>query len=204
MNVVIGKKGAGNPYLLNLSNMSPILIDGETRSGKSHLVSIILSELTKQFNPGEMKLCLMNPIDFKEDYENSPYLMAQIARSIDEIIALLTLIDQEMRQRYYMFSLYNAKNFEDYQKKGNTSLPYIVVVFEEFGVLTQTDKQVLEPRIIFLAQMSKATGIYIILNTMEMATSDTIRKFINTFITTLGKGRLEIKLGRKHDVVKTL
>lgn len=198
MDVAIGKKSSGKPYTLDLSKASPVLIEGETGSGKSYLTSLILSNLVKQFDSDEIKFCLLNPTQFAESYEkDSPYLMAPIARSIEEIITLLTFIDNKMRRRYY-------KNLSEYEKKGYANSPRVVVVFEEFNTLTQTDRQNLEALIIFLAQMAGETGIYIILNTIRMDESDPIRQFINTYITTLREGKLEIKSGKKQDLVNVL
>lgn len=196
MDVVIGEKGSGKPYSLNLSKMSAILVAGEAGRGKSQLIETILLGLIEHFNSDDLKLCLMNAKKAElETYANSPYLMAPIAQSIDESASLLALVDQEMRQRYYTFSLCGSKNFEDYQKKGYPSLPNIVVVFEEFS-----GSQMLQPLIVFLAQIAKAAGIYIILTTQMKQMP--IEHFVNTHITVLEGRMFEVKVGHKRDLVR--
>ena len=189
---MIGNRVSGKPYSLNLSKLSPVLING-----KSHLVLTILSGLTNKFSPEDLKLCLIDPET--SCYENSPYLMAPVAKVANDILALLTLIDHEMRERYYAFSLYGAKNFEDYRKKGHPKLPYILVVFDDFNRISPAHRRMLDSEIIFLSRMLKAAGMYLILITSGK--SDPMAQFMNTLITLLNKGEAEVKFSKKRDVI---
>ena len=194
MNVIIGNRASGKPYSLNLSKAFPLLIEGDGGSGKSYLVATILSELINKFSPEDLKLCLVNT---EKDDRYSPYLMTPARNTTEDVPALLTLIDHEMRERYYAFSLYGAKNFEDYKVKGYPKLPYILVVFDEFDSLSSAHRQTLEPELIFLIRMLKATGIYLAIATE----SDSIGQFMETQITILEKGGAEVKFSKKRDVI---
>jgi S-DNA-T family DNA segregation ATPase FtsK/SpoIIIE len=60
-----------------------------------------------------------------------------------------------------------ARNIDGYNEKSAEPLPYIVVIIDELADLMMTSGEIIEPLICRLAQLSRATGIHLVIATQR-------------------------------------
>jgi len=89
--ILITINGTDNKTLsLPLEELSHTIIFGDTGSGKSNLLHMLITNLTKTYSPDELKLALIDPkhVEFNS-YKSLPHLFGSIAKTPDEVTALL-------------------------------------------------------------------------------------------------------------------
>ena len=78
---------------------------------------------------------------------------------------------QEMERRLELFSQVKKRNIDSYNQwaveNGHEELAYILVVLDELSDLMMVHKEEVEPLLVRLAQMARATGIHVILVTQR-------------------------------------
>ena len=74
---------------------------------------------------------------------------------------------QEMEKRYKLLSAAGVRNLDDYNKKHEVKLPFIVIVVDEFADLMLVAGKDIDSSIQRLAQMARAAGIHVILATQR-------------------------------------
>ena len=163
-----GKDVAGKPICADLTAMPHLLIAGTTNSGKSVLVNAILTSLLLNNTPLDLRLVLVDPKRVElTGYNGIPHLLAPVVVDADRVGAALQWVQREMDSRYKRFSKIGARNIIDYNMKGDEYLPYIVVVIDELADLMMLAPEETERSITRLAQLSRATGIHLIISTQR-------------------------------------
>ncbi|OPJ55650.1 DNA translocase FtsK [Alkalithermobacter paradoxus] len=171
--ILLGEDVLGNPKLVDMSdsNSPHLLIAGQTGSGKSVLVNVILSSIMSMYTPEEVELILVDP-KFVELtlFEDSEYTRnRQAATEPEEAVNLLDELVSEMDSRYRLFKSSRAKNITEYNKKNpDNKLKRILMVFDEYGAMIESSSEVrakLENAIKQLSQKARAAGIHIIICT---------------------------------------
>lgn len=163
-----GKDVAGKPICADLTAMPHLLIAGTTNSGKSVLVNAILTSLLLNNSPLDLRFVLVDPKRVElTGYNGIPHLLAPVVVDADRVGAALQWVLREMDSRYKRFSKAGARNIVDYNMKGDEYLPYIVVVIDELADLMMLAPEETERSITRLAQLSRATGIHLIISTQR-------------------------------------
>jgi S-DNA-T family DNA segregation ATPase FtsK/SpoIIIE len=87
----------------------------------------------------------------------------------DKAIDALRRVIREMDNRYSKFSAVGARNIEGYNHShlATEPMPYLIVIIDELAHLMMSAAEVVEPAICRLAQMSRATGIHLIVATQR-------------------------------------
>jgi S-DNA-T family DNA segregation ATPase FtsK/SpoIIIE len=87
----------------------------------------------------------------------------------DKAIDALRRILREMDNRYSKFSAVGVRNIEGYNHShlATEPMPYLIVIIDELAHLMMSAAEVVEPAICRLAQMSRATGIHLIVATQR-------------------------------------
>lgn len=89
--ILITINGTDNKSLsLPLEELSHTIIFGDTGSGKSNLLHMLITNLTKTYSPDELKLALIDPkcVEFNS-YKFLPHLFSSLAKTPEEINTLL-------------------------------------------------------------------------------------------------------------------
>lgn len=165
----LGLDVAGKPIVYNLSKMPHCLIAGQTGSGKSVAVNSFISTLLFRAAPSEVKLVLVDPKRVElTGYNGIPHLLAPVIVEPDKVVSALKYLINEMDHRYKMFSQIGARNIESYNEiSGFQALPYIVLVIDELADIMLYSPVEVEDCVTRLAQMSRATGIHMVLATQR-------------------------------------
>lgn len=169
LEVALGFDVAGKPVVANLSVMPHVLIAGQTGSGKSVCINAFLASLLLRAAPGEVKLILVDPKRVElTGYNGVPHLLSPVIVEPDKVISALRWLLSEMDRRYKLFSQAGARNIDSYNEmSGFQALPYIVLVIDELADIMLFSPVEVEDAVTRLAQMSRATGIHMVLSTQR-------------------------------------
>lgn len=157
-------------------------------------------------------------------FEKVPHLNVPLVTETKRAVGALKWAVREMEKRYRSMNRFGARGLEAYNeavsglnresieehekinaeleltpgKKNETyyfqTLPYIVIVVEEFGDLMAVDKSNVEASIVRLAQMARACGIHLLL-AMQSPRKEVVTGLIKTNI----PGRISFKVSSSMD-----
>lgn len=118
-NILINIQGTKqNSLSIPIEELSHTIIFGDTGSGKSNLLHMLITNLTKTYSADELKLALVDPkyVEFNS-YKSLPHLFGSVARTPEDIN---TLLDNCLAQ------------------VGNSNTP-IIILIDELAELTFND-----------------------------------------------------------------
>ncbi len=159
----------GDVHCIDLTRMPHLLIAGETGSGKSVCLNIILANLLMYNDPDKLKLILIDPKRVElSAYAGVPHLITPVITDTDKSSDTLQYALGEMERRNLFFREMNTRNIQDFNAKHpDQALPYIVIVIDELASLMMTNGPEIEQSITRLAQMARAMGIHLIVATQR-------------------------------------
>jgi DNA segregation ATPase FtsK/SpoIIIE-like protein len=120
-------------------------------------------------------------------YNHIPHLLTPVITEPPRALQALQYCVREMERRYSLLDKLSARNIKTYNKaaaeKGAETLPYLVVIIDEFADLMAVSGKELEGAIVRLAAMSRAVGIHLVLAT-QRPSADVITGLIKSNIPT--------------------
>jgi len=167
--VALGLDVSGKPIITDVADMPHVLIAGQTGSGKSVCINAFLACLLFRNAPSEVKLILVDPKRVElTQFNEVPHLLTPVIVEPKEVVSALRWVLSEMDRRYKLFAQAGARNIDAYNEmSGFQALPYIVVVVDELADIMLFAPAEVEDSITRIAQMSRATGIHMILATQR-------------------------------------
>lgn len=167
--VAMGLDVSGKPVVADISKMPHVLIAGQTGSGKSVCLNTFLASVLFRASPSEVKLILVDPKRVElTQYNDIPHLLTPVIVEPQKVISALRWLMVEMDRRYKLFAQVGARNIEAYNEmSGFQAIPYIVIVIDELADVMLVAPAEVEEAITRLAQMSRATGIHMVLATQR-------------------------------------
>ncbi|HXF83674.1 MAG TPA: DNA translocase FtsK, partial [bacterium] len=169
LTVALGKDIAGHPILGDLAEMPHLLIAGATGSGKSVMLNAIIAGLLFRCTPLDVRLLMIDPkrVEFTH-FNNIPHLLAPVVTNPRAAAGALKEMLREMEERFERFAAAGVRNIQGYnQLPEGERLPYIVIVIDELADLMMVAPADFEDVICRLAQMTRATGIHMVLATQR-------------------------------------
>ncbi len=188
----LGKDLSGKAHFANLAKMPHLLIAGATGSGKSVTIHTMLTSLLFRNSPDDLKLILIDPKRVELTlYNKIPHLLTPVITDAKKAILALKWAAKEMDRRYDILESESVRDIQSYhknvvgpeyqktekrvQKEGAETasaklpehMPYLAIVIDELADIMATYPRELESAIVRLAQMSRATGIHLILSTQR-------------------------------------
>ena len=134
--IPLGEDVFGETKYADIAKMPHLLIAGQTGSGKSVMVNVILKALTAQLSPKQLQLVLIDPKQVELAlYEGDKHLMKDIITEPVKAAEALNDLVKLMNQRYTILREAGVRSIEDY--KGE--MPRVVAVIDEFADLIMTD-----------------------------------------------------------------
>lgn len=167
--VSLGLDVSGKPIVADIAKMPHILIAGQTGSGKSVCINAFLASLLFRASPSEVKLIMVDPKRVElTHYNGIPHLLSPVIVEPEKVISALRWIMSEMDRRYKLFADAGARNIDGYNEmSGFQALPYIVLFIDELADIMLFAPVEVEDAITRIAQMSRATGIHMVLATQR-------------------------------------
>jgi S-DNA-T family DNA segregation ATPase FtsK/SpoIIIE len=171
--VALGRDVAGDPVIADVTRLPHLLIAGATGSGKSVCINAIISSLLMNHSPQRVRFLMVDPKMVElPAYNGIPHLYGSVITDVAQVTGALAWLTLQMDDRYRAFAERGARNIEEYNHKLGRAksvepLPYIILVIDELADLMMTAAYDVERQICRLAQMSRATGIHLVLATQR-------------------------------------
>ncbi|WP_428240898.1 DNA translocase FtsK [Gynuella sp.] len=192
----LGHDIGGTPVVADLAKMPHLLVAGTTGSGKSVGVNAMLISLLYKATPEQVRLILVDPKMLELSvYDGIPHLLTPVVTDMSDAANALRWCVAEMERRYKLMAAVGVRNIAGFNKKikeaeaqgdaikdplwkaedhieGETapaleSLPFIVVVIDEFADMMMIVGKKVEELIARLAQKARAAGVHLILATQR-------------------------------------
>jgi len=172
LEVPIGVDVLGNPFRINIGSAPHILIGGATGSGKSVLLTAIISALIKKNSPEDLNLILIDPKRVELSiFEGLPHLALPVAKTVKEAVFALKTAVSIMDDRYAIMSAIGARDIESFNSRASKfeieRMPYIVIVIDELADLMMLSPKETADYIQRIAQLARAVGIHLITATQR-------------------------------------
>jgi len=165
--LALGKDIAGQPIIADLDEMPHLLIAGTTGSGKTVCVNSLISTLLFRISPKDLKFLMIDPKMVElMPFNGLPHLLCPVVTDAKKASIALNWVVNEMEERYKLLAKVGARNIEAYNER-QESIPYIIVIIDEFADLMNLARDQIENAITRLAQLSRAVGIHLILATQR-------------------------------------
>ncbi len=224
LTLALGKDISGQSVTADLGRMPHLLVAGTTGSGKSVAVNAMLISLLYKATPKEVRLILIDPKMLELNvYDGIPHLLAPVVTDMKEAANALRWCVGEMERRYTLMAELKVRGIIGYNKKVNEaieagtplvdplykaelsleptaapptleSMPFIVVVVDEFADMMMQVGKKAEEMIARIAQKARAAGIHLILATQRPSV-DVITGLIKANVPT----RIAFQVSQKVD-----
>ncbi|EJS45657.1 hypothetical protein ICG_05892 [Bacillus cereus BAG1X1-3] len=163
--VVVGRDQFGNMITYDMigSNTPHLLIAGETGSGKSSMVRVVLSTLIQCMSPDKLHLYL-------GDLKNSEFHFLRRVKHVKEVCMeeiemkiMLQRVWKEIRERRKLMEEYEVDHIDEYNKLNpHNQKPYILLAIDEVAML-QDEKEcmvIIEK----ISAVARALGVFLMLS----------------------------------------
>lgn len=172
--IALGIDIGGKPIIANLTELPHLLIAGATGSGKSVCINNIILSILYKLNPETVKFIMIDPKRVELNiYNGIPHLLIPIITDANQAIKVLNWAISEMEKRFKIFAEAGVRNLEGYNEyvrninDATKSLPCIIIVIDELADLMLSSPVKAEESLCRLAQMTRATGIHLIIATQR-------------------------------------
>ena len=182
--MALGKTISGETYVADLARMPHLLVAGATGSGKSVCINSLISSILFKAAPDRVRLLMVDPkVVELAVYNDIPHLLAPVVTEPKKASEALKWAVAEMESRYQLLARLGVRNLEDYNRKVEKqhkergsegvgdeeyrTLPYVVIIIDEFADLMLMAPADVETSVMSLAQKSRAVGLHIILATQR-------------------------------------
>lgn len=168
----LGENVSGQAVAADLAAMPHLLIAGQTGSGKSVCVNSLICCLLLNNTPDDLRLIMVDPKRVElTGYNGIPHLLAPVIVELERVVSALQWVAREMDMRYRKLADVGSRNIQDYNARmeasGQKKLPYLVVVIDELADLMMLAPDDTERTLTRLAQLSRATGIHLVIATQR-------------------------------------
>ncbi len=166
---VLGRGVSGEPIMGDIEKMPHLLVAGATGSGKSVSIHSLIISLLYKNSPDTLRLAMVDPKRVELSiYNDIPHLITPVITDGKKSIGLFRWALKEMDRRYELLLGVGARDIRSYnQKTKEAALPYLVMIVDEMADLMAAFGKEIESSIVRLAQMSRATGIHLVLATQR-------------------------------------
>ena len=193
--LALGHDIGGTPVVADLAKMPHLLVAGTTGSGKSVGVNAMLLSLLFKSTPEEVRLIMIDPKMLELSvYDGVPHLLTPVVTDMKDAANGLRWCVAEMERRYRLMAALGVRSLSGFNRKVKdaikagepildplwkaeeslqetapelTSLPYIVVVIDEFADMIMIVGKKVEELIARIAQKARAAGIHLVLATQR-------------------------------------
>lgn len=163
--VVVGRDQFGNMIVYDMveANTPHLLIAGETGSGKSGMVRVVLSTLIQYMPPDKLHLYL-------GDLKNSEFHFLRRVKHVKEVCMeeiemkiMLQKLWKEIRERRKLMEEYEVDHIDEYNKMNpDNQKPYILLAIDEVAML-QDEKECMST-VEKISAVGRALGVFLMLS----------------------------------------
>ncbi|ABQ23640.1 FtsK/SpoIIIE domain-containing protein [Clostridium kluyveri] len=173
--------GLMEPIIVDMNKFPHMLIGGDTGTGKSRILLLILTNLIKYCSNVELYLLQVRKNDLGV-FQNCSQVKVN-SKTLEEVLESLKKIDIECRRREKLIdNIKGYYNIEDYNNVAYNKLKYIYVVIEEFSFLntsrgdSKAEKQLKAQclkHIKTIVNVGRSSGVFLV-TALQKPTNDSI------------------------------
>ncbi len=173
LTISLGKDITGGPVIADLAKMPHLLIAGATGSGKSVCLNTLITSILYKAHPEQLRFMMIDPkVVELIAYNGIPHLLMPVLTDPRKASLALRNMVREMGRRYDLFARLGVRDISTYNEMAARddeleNLPFIVVVIDELADLMHVSPGEVEDAIARLAQMSRASGIHLLVATQR-------------------------------------
>ena len=165
LKVVLGQNTDGEIIIKDLVDMTHLLIAGQTGSGKSVFLNTVIASIINNRNTDFIM------VDTKKVelsvYHNLNSLLFPVCTNCEQTIVALNWVVTEMTKRYSLFEKNGVRNIKKYNELHKKKMNRIVIIVDELADLMMTSTKEVEGLICRIAQLSRASGIHLVIATQR-------------------------------------
>lgn len=165
LKVVLGQNTDGEIIIKDLVDMTHLLIAGQTGSGKSVFLNTVIASIINNKNTDFIM------VDTKKVelsvYHNLNSLLFPVCTNCEQTIVALNWVVTEMTKRYSLFEKNGVRNIKEYNELHKKKMNRIVIIVDELADLMMTSTKEVESLICRIAQLSRASGIHLVIATQR-------------------------------------
>jgi len=169
--VPLGLNVSGEPQAASIEKMPHVLIAGQTGAGKSVLLNSWICTFLFRTKPEDLRMIMVDPKRVElSRYNGIPHLLTEVISDPNPktTISALRWTIAEMESRYKLFAEKKVLNLEGYNSLTDIERrPYILFIIDELATLMSIASSEAEECITRIAQLSRATGIHLLLATQR-------------------------------------
>lgn len=190
-NKIIIAEFMGEHIIVDMNKFPHALICGDTGTGKSRILFVLLTNLIYSTNRISIYLLQVRKNDLVI-FKNCKQVKA-CSRTLEDVLQSLQEIDDECQRREQLLDIEKGYlNIEDYNKKSGKTLKYIYVVVEEFSFLnvskgdSSEEKRIKYECMQYLKNIvnaGRSSGVFLI-TSLQKPTSDSIPTDVKAMLTT--------------------
>ena len=168
----VGKDIGGNYIVGDCAKLPHMLIAGTTGSGKSVCINSLIVSMLYKSTPEELRLIMVDPKMVElGGYNGIPHLLIPVVTDPKKAAGALQWSVVEMMKRYRLFSENGVRDISGYneelRRRGEATLPNLVIVIDELADLMMTAAKEVEESICRVAQMGRAAGVHLVIATQR-------------------------------------
>jgi S-DNA-T family DNA segregation ATPase FtsK/SpoIIIE len=196
LTLALGKDIAGRPVVADVAKMPHLLVAGTTGSGKSVALNAMILSFLYKASATDVRMIMIDPKMLELSvYEGIPHLLAPVVTDMKEAANALRWCVAEMEHRYKLMAAMGVRNLGGFNRKVKEAaasgqpildplfnparapegaraeplqtLPFLVVIIDEFADMMMIVGKKVEELIARLAQKARAAGIHLILATQR-------------------------------------
>lgn len=220
--VAFGKSISGKVVTADFDQFPHVLVAGTTGSGKSIFIHSLVTTIIMRNSVEDVRFVIVDPKQVEMvRYRDMPHLLCPIITEPSQAAMALNKLVDEMKHRYDLFAeaggCTSVPEYNEYAKEtGKPTIPYIIVILDEFGDLFTNCKEVGKP-VFLLGGKARACGIHMLVSTQSPTREVITGPIKNNLgvhvalqtanytqsITILGEGGAEKLLGKGDMLVQT-
>ena len=191
----VGFDEMGKPVIIDIDGDEPhLLVCGQSGSGKSYLMHVILVQMLSKNRPSEVQVAIIDPKGtFGMRYAAVPHLFAPAVLGTDspaeiaESIALMKAVYEEMVRRSEIFKERGVSTLRDFRRRFPTErIPILLLVIDEAADLGGSDNKALKEAYNTyaggIARKGRASGVLLVLG-IQRPTLENIGKNVRGQLT---------------------
>ena len=158
----VGRTCCNEKVFIDLARQPHLLLGGDSGSGKTNCLNVMICELASRFTPSQLQLVLIDTaiVEFY-DYAKLPHLAFPVLNKIEDCAEALRWLSTELDNRLMEIMHAGHRNIQAYNAAGGT-MPYIVVIIDRLNDLTCADTGNIVSTLARLTALARAAGIHFV------------------------------------------
>ena len=174
----VGRTCCNEKIFIDLTLQPHLLLGGDSGSGKTNCLNVIICGLASRFTPSQVQLVLIDTaiVEFY-DYAKLPHLAFPVLNKIEDCAEALRWLTTELDKRLVELVHAGHRNIQAYNAAGGT-MPYIVVIIDRLNDLTCAGTSYIVSNLVRLTAFARSAGIHFVAATNRAGYSAVPRSLI--------------------------